>query len=299
MAAPVRVDGFLLGAPKCGTTWLAQALEGHPDVCVSNPKEPNELATHRGTFARLPRDPNWTRYEECFQCAGFRVDASVHAFADPDAPRSWAGWYPTAKFIICLRQPVERAVSHWNMIVNTELDRTYRVDWSDFRTAWKDVRLHAESLYGRSIARWLQHFDLDQFLLLDASYLQTAPQAAYTDVLTFLGLAADQLDAHRLQPVHEGRSKRVLTGFGRVTESVLPGRVRSSVRATLAPYKHRLPLVTRKTSMGSCTPEHHAICAPQVMPDLLELERLTAFPTESWRRDTARSTDAVPANLLP
>jgi len=289
MAAPVRVDGFLLGAPKCATTWLAQALEGHPEVCMSNPKEPNELATHRGTFARLPRDPDWTRYERCFQGPGFRADASVHAFADPDAPRSWVRWYPNAKFIVCLRHPVERAVSHWNMIVNTALDRRYRADWSDFPMAWKDVRLHAESLYGRSMARWLEHFDLSQFLLLDASDLQSNPQAAYTDVLNFLGLTTNRLDARRLQPVHEGRSKRVMTGPGRAAESFLPTPVRSKVRAALAPYKQRLPFVTRRASVDACTPEHHAICAPQVMPDLLELESLTGFPTEGWRRATAEA----------
>jgi len=46
------VGAFLLGAPKSGTTWLASALEQHPGICVSNPKEPNEVATHKGTFDR-------------------------------------------------------------------------------------------------------------------------------------------------------------------------------------------------------------------------------------------------------
>ena len=50
-----KVDAFLLGAPKCGTTWLAEALTQHPRVCVSNPKEPNIIASHKGTFlATIP-----------------------------------------------------------------------------------------------------------------------------------------------------------------------------------------------------------------------------------------------------
>ena len=32
---------FMIGAPKCGTTALAQYLSEAPGVCVSEPKEPN------------------------------------------------------------------------------------------------------------------------------------------------------------------------------------------------------------------------------------------------------------------
>jgi len=28
-----------VGAKKCGTTWLSEALREHPDIFVSNPKE--------------------------------------------------------------------------------------------------------------------------------------------------------------------------------------------------------------------------------------------------------------------
>ena len=29
-----EVGAFLLGAPKCGTTWLAEVLTQHPEICV-------------------------------------------------------------------------------------------------------------------------------------------------------------------------------------------------------------------------------------------------------------------------
>ena len=48
-----EVGAFLLGAPKCGTTWLAEVLMQHPEICVSDPKEPNIVATHKGTFCLL------------------------------------------------------------------------------------------------------------------------------------------------------------------------------------------------------------------------------------------------------
>ena len=65
-----EVGAFLLGAPKSGTTWLASALEQHPEICISEPKEPNEIATHRGTFGRDAREPDWERYAGCFHEMG-------------------------------------------------------------------------------------------------------------------------------------------------------------------------------------------------------------------------------------
>ena len=56
-----EIGAFLLGAPKSGTTWLASALEQHPGICVSDPKEPNEVASHKGTFGRDTRLPDWER----------------------------------------------------------------------------------------------------------------------------------------------------------------------------------------------------------------------------------------------
>ena len=47
-----EVGAFLLGVPKCGTTWLAEVLTQHPAICVSDPKEPNIVASHKGTFGR-------------------------------------------------------------------------------------------------------------------------------------------------------------------------------------------------------------------------------------------------------
>ena len=81
-----RVDAFLLGAPKSGTTWLAEALTQHPGICVSEPKEPNMVATHKGTFPRDDSKPDWSACSTCFAADGVRIDCSVHALACPLAP---------------------------------------------------------------------------------------------------------------------------------------------------------------------------------------------------------------------
>ena len=58
-----EVDVFLIGVPKAGTTWLAYVLDQHHSITLSNPKEPNIIASHRGTFVRNKEEPDWGRFE--------------------------------------------------------------------------------------------------------------------------------------------------------------------------------------------------------------------------------------------
>ena len=40
------LDFLVVGAPKCGTTAIAELIGGHPDVEMSVPKEPHYFDAH-------------------------------------------------------------------------------------------------------------------------------------------------------------------------------------------------------------------------------------------------------------
>ena len=74
--------GALLGALSVAPLgWLV--LTQHPEICVSDPKEPNIVASHKGTFGRDDSEPDWTILANCFDGDGLRIDCSVHAMACP------------------------------------------------------------------------------------------------------------------------------------------------------------------------------------------------------------------------
>ena len=160
-----EVDVFLIGAPKAGTTWLAYPLNQHTIIDLSDPKEPNIIASHRGTFIRTDESPEWNKFKVCFQGEGLKLDASVHAFSCPLAPSRIRQRIPNAKFILCLREPVARAFSHWNMVLNTKESEANGVDWSTFEKAWEDDRLSIDSMYGASMSNWLEEFNLDNLFI--------------------------------------------------------------------------------------------------------------------------------------
>ena len=224
-----EVGAFLLGAPKCGTTWLAEVLTQHPEICVSDPKEPNIVASHKGTFGRDESEPDWGEYADCFNGDGLRIDCSVHAMACPIAPSRVANNWPNARFIICLREPVSRTVSHWNMILDTKEDHENGADWSDFESAWSDSRLSDDTLYGAAIARWLEHFDRGSILLIEANRMRHDASMVLEEVCNHLSISSHSFDLDSVHNANTAADRRPLTAFGRLfrfTTSLLPGFIK-------------------------------------------------------------------------
>jgi hypothetical protein len=103
---------FILGAPKSGTTALCHALEKHPSVHLSTPKEPYyfEAEYERGTEF----------YWHTYFAAGWRGqpligDARAAHLYLPYVPRRIYDTVSDARLVAILRNPVERAFSHWWM----------------------------------------------------------------------------------------------------------------------------------------------------------------------------------------
>ena len=105
---------FLICAQKCGTTFLFRLLNCHPDVEPAVVKEVNY-------FSNFPeKGIDW--YRSCFPAPAHREDgravwtweASPNYLFYPGAARRAAEVAPGLKLIVLLRNPVDRAYSHYN-----------------------------------------------------------------------------------------------------------------------------------------------------------------------------------------
>ena len=112
---------FILGEMKCGTTTLYQLLAKHPRIALPATKEPRYLAPPRYGTTTL------VSYSREFQAAvekpgSITFDASPVYLAESieDSRRSIASswllrWLPQSRFIVMVRDPVQRAYSHFKM----------------------------------------------------------------------------------------------------------------------------------------------------------------------------------------
>ena len=284
-----EVGAFLLGAPKAGTTWLADALSQHPGICVSNPKEPNIVATHKGTFPRDNSPPDWRAYADCFVEEGLRIDCSIHALACPIAPQRVRENWPNAKLVVSLREPVSRTVSHWNMAVGTEEDKANDLDWSDFEVAWADTRLQCDTLYGSSVSRWLEYFDLDSILIIEAKRMRKEPLGVLKEICEHIGVDDYSFDLDMVHNANVASDRRPITLFGRLfrgVASLLPNFVKGPIVKRLqrkGVNVYKMPVLSSTApEKREITDEQRLLLSESVNADLALLEELTGFSNSDW-----------------
>ncbi len=289
MSDVCAVGAFLLGAPKCGTTWLAEVLTQHPAICVSDPKEPNIVASHKGTFRRDDSEPDWEAYTNCFIGEGLRIDCSVHAMACPIAPARIAKNWPEARLIICLREPVSRTVSHWNMILDIKDDKKNGADWSNFDEAWADSRLSDDTFYGAAIERWLEHFDRDSILLIEANRMRHNASDVLEDVCNHLSVSSHSFNFDLVKNANTAADRRPITVFGRLFQfsaGLLPDFIKAKIVRRLkfrGINVYNLPILSVKaTSKRVITDEQRALLAPEINADLALLEESMGFDCTKW-----------------
>ena len=116
LASKPKPDFMLIGAAKSGTTSFSSYLPQHPQVKGCVPKEPNFWSWHscsREQYQQLfaVSDPS-SAMDVRPQLGG---EYSTSYLLHPLAPRRIAARLPGVKIIVLLRNPVDRAYSHYIM----------------------------------------------------------------------------------------------------------------------------------------------------------------------------------------
>lgn len=122
---------LIVGAPKCGTTSLANWLSQHPKFILSEKKEPGFFLKKPEFFIRTSDGtkvkPTWLvntleEYYSMFEVADpekILVDASTNYLSDPEAPERIAAFARDHRVkVMCVtRDPIDRAFSQYKHAV--------------------------------------------------------------------------------------------------------------------------------------------------------------------------------------
>lgn len=171
-----------LGGQRCGSTWLHAQLAHHPDIQVPG-------ATKEVHFF----DRNWGRgldwYAGLFAGGdGARWESTPYYLYDKEARERIADAVADPRFVVLLRDPKARSLSHYNRY----LANTTQV--ADFRDA---VRARPSILgfsrYSRFLDPYFRRFGRDRFLVAFCEDIVTRPAGLIDDVLNFMGLPKCEL----------------------------------------------------------------------------------------------------------
>ena len=210
-----RPNFFLIGAAKCGTTSAASYLDQHPDVFVSKPKEPNFFAFEPGSTptCRGPVDSeqlndlllkysltSLKEYNDLFAPAQQQKavgEASVRYLYETKAAERINSFAPAAKLIAILRDPVDRAYSHYHMNVRQHIEpETFEsaLDLEDDRVeddwGW-DWHYRRVGMYGEQVERYFANFDRAQLHVVFHTDLQDSPLQAMQRVFRHLEVSSE------------------------------------------------------------------------------------------------------------
>ena len=115
----MKVNTFIVGAPKTGTTSLYYYLNQHTNVCMSSIKEPNFFSSKEvnSLFYKSQIVDDINEYHKLFSQNKKQIigEASVSYLFFNEVPNRIYKYNPKAKIIILLRNPIERALSHYLM----------------------------------------------------------------------------------------------------------------------------------------------------------------------------------------
>ena len=224
---PRRPNLFVLGAMKCGTSSFHTYLAAHPGIFMSTPKEPCHFVspqTLREIWPEMWAERYWEtdRYLALFKNAGdarYLGESSTDYAKWPlvaDVPQRIHSFAPDARFFYLVRDPVERAISHY----------------------WHNVRLGYESRsideaiingseyvevgnYAAQLARFADIFGQERIMVFRSDTLSRDAPLVMRQAYEWLGLPPDIVaPADLAQKVH-----------------VTADTIRTDLRATPALYR--------------------------------------------------------------
>lgn len=233
---------FIVGAQRAGTTSLWGYLGQHRQIRTAAVKEPNFFSSHPGVAATA------VDYRRLFGHGGeaFRIDASTRYLYDRRAAEEIARACPDARVLISLRDPVDRAYSHYRLHVRRGSEKrsfheAVEEDLSGRGGGRLPGRAYARAgFYAGPVGRYLDVFG-DHVHVLFFDDLVREPERAVEGVLHFLGL--DPSDPRRIDYTPRNVSAvprnwiaaRALSSLPviRVARAVVPPRLRAGVERKL------------------------------------------------------------------
>lgn len=207
-----RIDFIIAGAQKAGTTALFDYLQDHPSVGLSDLKEVHFFDDEGQDWSA----PDYDAYHAHFDLAD---TSRVWGEATPiylywkDSLARIRAYNPAIRLIVLLRDPVERAFSHWKMEFARGVE-THPFDWCiragrQRLFAAEPWGFHREfsyverGYYGAQIEHLLTLFPAHQLLVLRAEDLEAKPGPVLDQISSFLGVPAQPPPAPRR--VHVGK----------------------------------------------------------------------------------------------
>lgn len=297
MNHPTKAKLYLVGAPKAGSSALANLLAQHPQISMCRIKEPN---FHCHDF-QLPGPKTEQEYLSLFSITPqtkFMADASILYLYSRSAAAAIAEYAPQAHILMILRNPVEAMYSwHSQMVFTGNEPITDFEKAIDAESERKQGRLIPQigttkycpellfygdiMRYYEQIERYFSLFARQKILILFYDDFKNNPILVYQKTLKFLGL--DESFLPQSKNVNPSKVRRNLKLH------YLLKKIFAEPARILLPAELRLNLInfldqinSREARRLPMDPKLEKILKDKCMPDIIQLGNLLGRDLKHW-----------------
>jgi hypothetical protein len=202
-----RPSCLILGTQKGGTTSLSYYLNQNPNTAKAIKKEIgyfNQFSLKNSLWYQTHFPLRSTAHNK------FIFDATPDYLVHPLAPQRVFNLYPDMKFIILLRNPIDRSYSHYfhrirnfrekrgfdevihELLQSTPIDPFYEAinkkhdPDGDYQYYFYNYLERGK--YVEQLERWFEYFPREQFLILNSEYFYKNTTASLKQICNFVGI---------------------------------------------------------------------------------------------------------------
>ncbi|MES9929263.1 MAG: sulfotransferase [Candidatus Thiodiazotropha sp. 6PDIVS] len=212
---------FVVGAMKGGTTWVVNQLGIMDEVFVPYLKEPHyfsQLKSYRKHIRHISDYQNYLNLYKSSIDEKYLVDGSVSYLTTPNVANKIFKHNPDSKIIILLRDPVQRAFSHYLMMLregNTvdqdfikELENDYH---NELNNILESKRYIKNGLYYSGVREYLDLFGSENVLIEYYPEVLERPMQVLKRICSFLQLEFEEAQYSCNKVNQYARPRNVLT----------------------------------------------------------------------------------------
>ncbi len=298
---------FIGGPPKCASTSLNFYLSQHPEIYMSPVKQTK--------FFSLNYDKGFDFYLKTYFSGVTNEKAVGEAtptyFLLPFVIERIKKYNQDMKFIFCLRDPVERAYSGWNMrcslntenlsfkealVENLKQREQFSFDREDMARVWCDdqrrnnkqddagFRTYIEgSLYAFNLKKYYQHFSPSQIKIIYFNDLIKDLHGTLKEIYVFLGVD----NTYKVENIEQKNThKKSKVGF--LEPIVGKNKPIAKYMARLLPKPFKKALINTMYVQGTKTtlsPEDRKFAYQLFKNDVLELEQMLRKDFSNWKHE--------------
>ena len=291
LVSMIKPNLIIPGAPKSGTSSLHEYLNLHPQINMSQKvKEPHIYSIKE-------------RYDSRFDCSKPRSFCNIFTHSEntiyygessttylisKEAPLRIYKDNPDIKFIIILRDPIERIISHYNWLYSFNV---IKKNFLDEIKEWDEKSFNSEiyfngnyknyiefSEYGKQLENYLNYFDLNQLLILETKELKEKPLHVLNRCFNFLGLkkleTINVIEKNKTKISTELKIPRHITKISRI----IPTKIKQSNYTN----KIKQILFQKKNTPPPVNDKDIKWLQERLAKDIDLLRNLTGKAFESW-----------------